>query len=238
MFSSLVPNHLLATRVADFPAELRERLSVESQARLAGRSMLARAADVVPFECVVRGYLAGSGWKDYRATGEVCGHRLPGGLVESDRLPEPIFTPATKSEAGHDINVSTAEMARAVGGSLTRQLEGLSLQIYRAAAEYAESRGIIICDTKFEFGLSDGQVVWVDEALTPDSSRFWPRDEYRPGGPQPSFDKQFVRDYLETLDWDKQPPAPGLPAEVVSATSQKYLDAYRLLVGRELEPEF
>jgi phosphoribosylaminoimidazole-succinocarboxamide synthase len=237
-FASLLPNHLITAQVSDFPAALRERLSADSQVRLAGRTMLVRATEVVPFECVVRGYLAGSGWKDYRQTGEVCGHRLPAGLVESARLPEPIFTPATKSEQGHDINVSAAEMARAAGAERTRELERLSLELYRAAAEYAESRGIIICDTKFEFGLDDGRLMLIDEVLTPDSSRFWPRESYAPGGPQPSFDKQYVRDYLETLDWDKRPPAPELPAEVVLATSRKYRDAYRLLVGREFTPDF
>jgi phosphoribosylaminoimidazole-succinocarboxamide synthase len=237
-FASLLPHHLVTTRVVDFPTALRERLSADSQAKLAGRAMLVRATEVVPFECVVRGYLAGSGWKDYRQTGEVCGHRLPAGLVEAARLPEPIFTPATKSEAGHDINVPAAEMARAVGAERTRDLERLSLELYRVAAEYAESRGIIICDTKFEFGLYGGRLMLIDEVLTPDSSRFWPRASYAPGGPQPSFDKQYVRDYLETLDWDKRPPAPELPPAVVSATSQKYREAYRLLVGSEFTPDF
>lgn len=237
-FASLVPNHLIESRVAEFPAELRARLSLASQARLAGRSMLVHAAEVVPFECVVRGYLAGSGWKDYQQTGEVCGHRLPTGLVESAKLPEPIFTPSTKSEEGHDINVSKAEMARVIGEERTNQLEQLSLQIYRAASECAETRGIIICDTKFEFGVFRGRLMLVDEALTPDSSRFWPRASYRPGGPQPSFDKQYVRDYLETLNWNKQPPAPELPAAIVAATSEKYREAYRLLVGHELRTDF
>ncbi|HEX4946603.1 MAG TPA: phosphoribosylaminoimidazolesuccinocarboxamide synthase [Blastocatellia bacterium] len=233
-FAHLVPNHLLASRVAAFPADVRARLSESSQALLDGRAMLTRAADVVPFECVVRGYLAGSGWKDYQRTGAVCGHVLPSGLVESARLPEPIFTPATKSEEGHDINVSRAEMAAAIGTELTARLEQISLQIYTEAAAYAETRGIIICDTKFEFGLCNEELLWIDEALTPDSSRFWPQALYQPGGAQPSFDKQYVRDYLETLDWDKTPPAPELPAEVVSNTSAKYLEAYRLLTGKEL----
>lgn len=236
-FAALVPNHMIASRVSDFPSDLRGRLSAESLARLAGRSMLVQATDVIPFECVVRGYLAGSGWKDYRQTGEVCGQTLPPGLVESAKLPEPIFTPATKSETGHDRNVSPAEMARIIGEERTRQLEALSLELYRAAAEYAESRGIIICDTKFEFGIYDGRLMWIDEALTPDSSRFWPSALYRPSGPQPSFDKQYVRDYLESLTWDKQPPAPELPAKIVAVTSEKYLEAYRLLVGRELKVE-
>lgn len=233
-FAHLVPNHLLASRVKDFPADVRAQLSESSQALLDGRSMLSRAAEVVPFECVVRGYLAGSGWKDYQRTGEVCGHALPAGLLESAQLPEPIFTPATKSEAGHDINVSSVEMAKVIGVELTAKLEQLSLQIYSEAAAYALTRGIIICDTKFEFGLRDGELIWIDEALTPDSSRFWPQEQYRPGGAQPSFDKQFVRDYLETLTWDKTPPAPELPAEVIAQTSAKYLAAYRLLTGKEL----
>lgn len=233
-FSHLVSNHLIASRVSEFPGALRERLSPDSKRILAGRSMLVWRAGVVPFECVVRGYLAGSGWKDYQQTGSVCGHRLPAGLAESAQLPEPIFTPATKAEQGHDINVSIAEMAQVIGQERAAQLEQISLQLYREAARYAQSRGIIICDTKFEFGLRNRQLMLVDEALTPDSSRFWPRDQYAPGGPQPSFDKQFVRDYLETLDWDKRPPAPELPPEVVSATTAKYLEAYRLLTGGEL----
>ncbi|QQS48730.1 MAG: phosphoribosylaminoimidazolesuccinocarboxamide synthase [Acidobacteriota bacterium] len=233
-FSSIVGNHLVAADAADFPSDLRSRLSTESLARLDGRSMLVVRAEVIPFECVVRGYLAGSGWKEYRQTGSVCGHRLPAGLVESARLPEPVFTPATKAEEGHDINVSIAEMAGALGESLTRRLEEISLRLYREAALYAETRGIIICDTKFEFGIRDARIILVDEVLTPDSSRFWPRAAYAPGAPQPSFDKQYVRDYLETLDWDKRPPAPSLPPEVVEATSRKYLEAFRLLTGSEL----
>ncbi len=233
-FAHLVPNHLLASRVNDFPAALRAQLSAASQTVLDGRSMLTRAAEVVPFECVVRGYLAGSGWKDYQRTGEICGHELPSGLLESAQLPHPIFTPATKSEAGHDINVSITEMAAVLGTELTEKLEQLSLQIYREAAAYAQTRGIIICDTKFEFGICDGELLWIDEALTPDSSRFWPWDQYRAGGAQPSFDKQYVRDYLETLDWDKTPPAPELPPEVIAHTSANYLKAYRLLTGKEL----
>ena len=236
-FADLVPNHMLASRVRDFPASLRAQLSPSSQDLLDGRSILTRAAEVVPFECVVRGYLAGSGWKDYQRTGAVCGHMLPAGLVESAKLPQPIFTPATKSEEGHDINVSAAEMAAVVGAELTARLEQLSLQIYTEAATYAETRGIIICDTKFEFGLCHGELIWIDEALTPDSSRFWPEAQYKAGGPQPSFDKQYVRDYLETLTWDKTPPAPELPAEVVANTSAKYLEAYRLLTGKELADE-
>lgn len=233
-FAGVVPNHLIAADVNDFPAALRDRLSDASKAALAGRSMLVRRAEVIPFECVVRGYLAGSGWKEYRRTGAICGHALPAGLVESAKLPEAIFTPATKAEEGHDINVSIAEMAHVAGGELTRKLEALSLRIYREAAAYAETCGIIICDTKFEFGLRDGELILVDEVLTPDSSRFWPAAHYRPGGPQPSFDKQFVRDYLETLDWDKRPPAPPLPSDVIEATSLKYREAYRLLTMQDL----
>lgn len=236
-FASVVPNHLITADVDRFPAELRDRLPDSSLASLEGRSMLVRRAEVVPFECVVRGYLAGSGWKEYRESGAICGHRLPAGLVESSKLPEPIFTPATKAEEGHDINVSVDEMSRGIGEELTRRLEAISLKIYREAAAYAETRGIIICDTKFEFGLRGGESVLpilVDEILTPDSSRFWPGALYKAGGPQPSFDKQFVRDYLETLDWDKRPPAPALPPNVVDATSAKYLEAFRLLTGHDL----
>lgn len=233
-FASVVSTHLLTTELDAFPAELLQRLSAESKAALIGRTMLVSQAEVIPFECVVRGYLAGSGWKDYQQTGAVCGHKLPEGLVESSRLPEPIFTPATKAETGHDINVSIPEMSAAIGEELTRKLEAVSLQLYKEAAEYAETRGIIICDTKFEFGLRNGQIVWIDEALTPDSSRFWPRSAYSPGKSQPSFDKQFVRDYLETLDWDKHPPAPVLPDEVVAGTSEKYLEAYQLITGYAL----
>ncbi len=233
-FSGLVKNHLIAAVVDDFSSDLLDRLSPQSRELLDGRSMLVYRAEVIPFECVVRGYLAGSGWKEYQQTGEVCGHRLPAGLVESDQLPEPIFTPATKAEEGHDLNLPVAEMARRIGADLTAQLEAVSLELYRQAAQYAETRGIIICDTKFEFGLRHDQLILVDEVLTPDSSRFWPRQAYAPGRPQPSFDKQFVRDYLETLDWNKRPPAPPLPQQVVQATSAKYLEAYRLITGLEL----
>jgi phosphoribosylaminoimidazole-succinocarboxamide synthase len=233
-FSGLVQNHLITADVNEFPVELRQRLSARSKAALAGRSMLARRAEVIPFECVVRGYLAGSGWKEYQQTGAICGHRLPEGLVESAKLPEPIFTPATKAESGHDINVPIDAVSRSIGEELAKRLEEISLKIYREAARYAEARGIIICDTKFEFGLRDGELILVDEVLTPDSSRFWPREAYSPGRPQPSFDKQFVRDYLETLDWDKRPPAPALPDEIIEATSAKYLEAYRLITGHDL----
>jgi len=232
--AALVPNHLVTADLDHFPSSLLERLSAESRRWLAGRAMLVRRAEVLPFECVVRGYLAGSGWKEYRETGAVCGHLLPEGLPEAAQLPAPIFTPATKAESGHDINVSVATMAAHLGADLTRSLEQTSLALYRQAAAYAAERGIIIADTKFEFGLRDGQIVLIDEALTPDSSRFWPADRYRPGTSPPSFDKQFVRDYLETLTWDKQPPAPLLPDAIVEATSARYLEAYLLLTGEPL----
>jgi phosphoribosylaminoimidazole-succinocarboxamide synthase len=228
---------MITADLNEFPAGLLDSLSNESKSLLAGRSTLARRAEVIPFECVVRGYLAGSGWKDYRRTGAICGHSLPEGLVESAQLPRPIFTPATKAEEGHDINVTIDEMSRSLGEDLTGRLEEISLKIYSQAAAYAETRGVIICDTKFEFGLINGQLTLVDEVLTPDSSRFWPRDAYAPGRPQPSFDKQFVRDYLETLDWDKRPPAPPLPTEITRITSEKYLEAYRMLTGHDLSLE-
>ncbi len=236
-FAASISHHMVAARVAEFPVALRHELSAASKATLAGRSMLVQRAEVVPFECVVRGWLAGSGWKDYQQTGSVCGHRLPEGLVESAKLPEPIFTPATKAREGHDLNVSIAEMAEAIGEETTAELERISLQLYREASAHAAACGIIIGDTKFEFGVRDGELMLIDEALTPDSSRFWPRQGYQPGGPQPSFDKQYVRDYLETLAWDKQPPAPALPPAVVSATSAKYLAACHLITGRELNDD-
>jgi phosphoribosylaminoimidazole-succinocarboxamide synthase len=231
----LVPHHLLATDVTQFPEALRAHASV-----LEGRSMLARRTEPVPVECVARGYLSGSGWKEYQQTGSVCGVTLPAGLRESDRLPEPIFTPATKAESGHDINISEAEAARLVGATLIARLKALTLDIYRRGTAHAESKGIIIADTKFEFGLVGTgdpatDVVLIDEVLTPDSSRFWPRAEYEPGHGQPSFDKQFVRDYLEEIRWNKQPPVPSLPDEVVRRTRDKYVEAYRLLSGRELQ---
>jgi phosphoribosylaminoimidazole-succinocarboxamide synthase len=202
---------------------------------LAGRSMLVRLARVFPVECVVRGYLAGSGWKDYLRTGEVCGHRLPEGLRESDELPEPIFTPSTKAEQGHDENISETRVREILGEETTTFLRDTSLRLYGEARDYARGRGIIIADTKFEFGCGDsGQLILVDEALTPDSSRFWPCEDYAPGKPQPSFDKQFVRDYLETLNWDKRPPAPSIPPQVATATTARYLEAHKLLTGGEL----
>ena len=226
-FESVVDNHLLETDAARFPAPLDAHRDL-----LSGRSVLVRKCRVVPFECVARGYLAGSGWKDYRKTGEVCGHKLPAGLREADRLPEAIFTPATKAETGHDENVSIETMAKAVGAELTAKLRDLTLEIYRRAAAYAESRGILLADTKFEFGLDDaGKFVWIDEALTPDSSRFWPRASWRPGGSPPSYDKQFLRDWLEKSGWDKSPPAPVLPADVVAGTRARYVEAYETLTG-------
>jgi phosphoribosylaminoimidazole-succinocarboxamide synthase len=196
--------------------------------------VLVRRADMVQVECVARGYLSGSGWKEYQTTGGVCGIALPSGLRESDRLPEAIFTPATKADSGHDENIPFARVVDAVGSEIAAKLRDLTLSIYRQAAAYAETRGIIVADTKFEFGFVDGELILADEVLTPDSSRFWPRDEYQPGGAQPSYDKQFVRDYLESIRWNKQPPAPVLPEEVVQRTSAKYVEAYRLLTGRDL----
>ena len=222
----VVPNHVIATDVDSYPAPL-----PSYRDQLEGRSMLVARADVFPFECVARGYLSGSGWKEYQQTGEVCGVRLPVGLTESDRLDEPIFTPATKAETGHDMNVSEAAMSRSIGEEATSKLKNLTLTLYRRAAEYADSRGIIIADTKFEFGLKDGNIILIDEVLTPDSSRFWPKESYQPGRGQQSFDKQYLRDYLETVEWNKQPPGPNLPDTVVARTSEKYLEAYRLLTG-------
>ena len=202
---------------------------------LAGRSMLVRRAEVFPVECVVRGYLVGSGWKDYLRTGEVCGHKLPNGLLESAELPEPLFTPSTKAEQGHDENISEAQVRDLIGAEATERLRDTSLRLYSEARSYARQRGIIIADTKFEFGLDkNGTLTLVDEVLTPDSSRFWPSDAYEPGRSQPSFDKQFVRDYLETLNWDKKPPAPAIPPDVAKATTERYVEAYRLLSGKEL----
>jgi len=226
----VVPHHLVTTAFADMPENVRRH-----SAELAGRSMLTHRAEVFPVECVVRGYLAGSGWKDYRRTGEVCGHVLPEGMRDSEQMAEPIFTPATKEESGHDENISEARMAEIIGADTTALLRDASLRLYREAADYARARGIIIADTKFEFGRDrEGRIMLVDEVLTPDSSRFWPAADYEVGRSQASFDKQYVRDYLETLDWNKQPPAPALPAEVAAATTERYLEAYRLLVGHDL----
>jgi len=261
----LVPHHVISLDVDEFPAAARPHADV-----LRGRTMLARKTDPVPVECVARGYLSGSGWREYRQGGSVCGITLPAGLRESDRLPEPIFTPATKADSGHDINISEEEAGRLVGRDLIARLKALTLEIYRRGCEHAESKGIIIADTKFEFGLArrpasaggyggppkpgeggsaegakaarsegttvgDQEIILIDEVLTPDSSRFWPRASYEPGHGQPSFDKQFVRDYLEEIRWNKQPPVPALPDDVIRRTREKYLDAYRLLSGRELQ---
>ena len=225
----IVPNHLLTGDVDRYPEPLRRYAD-----ELRGRSMLVVRADMIAIECVVRGYLAGSGWKEYQQSGKVCGIRLPPGLRESERLPQPIFTPAVKATSGHDENISFEEMAERAGSRLSEQLRDLSLKIYLKAAEHAAARGIIIADTKFEFGRTGAGIVLADEVLTPDSSRFWPADRYQPGGSQESFDKQYVRDYLEKIRWNKQPPAPALPAEVAQETSEKYLEAYRRLTGREL----
>ncbi|MBU6399326.1 MAG: phosphoribosylaminoimidazolesuccinocarboxamide synthase [Verrucomicrobia bacterium] len=227
--ANLVPNHRLARPADPLPASLQPFAH-----QLARRSMIVQKAQPLAIECVVRGYLAGSGWKEYRAQQTVCGLKLPPGLTESAELPEPIFTPATKAETGHDENIPFARAAEIVGADRAEQVRDLSLKIYQMARAYARQRGIIIADTKFEFGSSDGRLILIDEVLTPDSSRFWPVDQYQPGRGQPSFDKQFVRDYLETLDWDKTPPAPRLPADVVAKTQAKYLEAYERLTGHQL----
>ena len=228
-FASLVPNHLLAGANDPLPANLQPYAGL-----LAGRSMIVKKAKPLAIECIVRGYLSGSGWKEYKKSQTVCGIQLPAGLTESAELPEPIFTPSTKAEAGHDENISFAEAEKIVGSDLARQARDLSLMIYKAGRDYARQRGIIIADTKFEFGLFEGKLILIDEVLTPDSSRFWPADQYVPGQGQPSFDKQFVRDYLETLTWDKTPPGPTLPEDVVNKTSAKYLEAYERLTGKAL----
>ena len=233
----LVPHHVITTDVDRFPAPLKPHADV-----LRGRAMLVRRTRPIAIECVARGYLSGSGWKEYQQTGRVCGIELPRGLKESDRLPEPIFTPATKAESGHDINISEEEAGQIAGRELIARLKQLTLEIYRRGAAHAETAGIIVADTKFEFGLlpDDGRparerVILIDEVLTPDSSRFWPRDGYHLGGAQASFDKQFVRDYLERIRWNKQPPVPSLPADIVVKTREKYVEAFRRLTGRELE---
>jgi len=227
----IVANHMIETDVRRYPPELKRHAVV-----LAGRSMIVRKANPAPIECVARGYLAGSGWKDYLATGAVCGVPLPPGLRESDQLPEPIFTPATKATTGHDINISETEAAQLVGASLLDRLKSLTMRLYAFGAAHAERCGILLADTKFEFGLTpDGDVLLIDEVMTPDSSRYWPRDLYNPGRPQVSFDKQYVRDYLEQIRWNKQPPVPSLPDEVVARTREKYLEAFRRIAGKELE---
>ncbi len=226
----LVPDHLVTANVSQYPAEVRKYAD-----QLRGRSMLVRRAEMFPVECVVRGYLSGSGWKEYNASGSVCGIKLPSGLRESEQLPEPIFTPATKATTGHDENISFEHMSQLVDPEDARMLRSLSLAIYNRAADYARQKGIIIADTKFEFGRTAAGITLADEVLTPDSSRFWPADKYEPGMSQQSFDKQYVRDYLEEIRWNKQPPAPALPTEVARKTSEKYVQAYRQLTGRELD---
>ena len=231
---SFQPNHLLSHSDDSFEAPALAGLPSEIKSQLARRSMIVKKAAPLTIECVVRGYLAGSGWKEYQKTQTVCGIKLPAGLKESSELPEPIFTPATKAETGHDENISFDEAVKMVGGPVAEQARAASLKIYTTAREYARARGIIIADTKFEFGMHEGKLLLIDEVLTPDSSRFWPADQYAPGKGQPSFDKQFVRDYLETLDWDKNPPAPALPPEVVAKSQAKYLEAYERLTGKKL----
>jgi phosphoribosylaminoimidazole-succinocarboxamide synthase len=226
--SEVVPQHVIEAR--NFTGELAPYAT-----DLAGRAMLVRRTDPFPIECVVRGYMSGSGWKDYQKTGAICGIPLPTGLRESDKLPEPIFTPSTKATTGHDDNISFEEAAARVGRPLAERLRDTSLTLYQRAAEHAAMRGIIIADTKFEFGMRGKELIWIDEALTPDSSRFWPADQYAPGNVQPSFDKQYVRDYLERIGWNKQPPAPALPPDVVSGTQQKYRDAYQRITGHALD---
>ena len=228
LLKDVIPNHVLSA--IEFPPPF-DKFKDE----LTGRSMIVRKTQPLPIECVARGYVSGSGWKDYRTTGKICGLQLPAGLRESERLPEPIFTPATKAATGHDENISFEYAASLIGKELAEKVRGVSLELYRRAAAYAEPRGVILADTKFEFGLLNNQLIWIDEALTPDSSRFWCAAQYSPGGPQASFDKQFVRDYLERMQWPKTPPGPELPPEVVEATRGKYREAYRILAGRELD---
>ena len=229
----IVPNHILSTEVEDYPKDCKPYQEI-----LKGRSMLVRKAEVLPIECVVRGYLSGSGWEEYRETGEVCGIPLPKGLLESSKLEEPIFTPATKAEMGlHDENISFEKVEKIVGKVRAKKLRSFSLAVYKKARDFAEGRGIIIADTKMEFGIKDKKLLLIDELLTPDSSRFWPKDGYRPGGPQKSFDKQFLRDYLLSIHWDKNPPAPQLPEEIGTKTREKYLEAYERLVGKPLSKE-
>ena len=227
LLKDIIPNHVISA--TEFPAPF-DKFKDE----LSGRSMLVRKTKPLPIECVVRGYVSGSAWKDYRTTGKICGIALPVGLRESDRLPEPIFTPATKAVSGHDENIPFDQAEKMVGKNLAEKVRAVSLELYGRASAHAEPRGIIVADTKFEFGLLHDEVIWIDEALTPDSSRFWPAAQYRPGGPQASFDKQFVRDYLERMRWSKTPPGPELPPEIVDATREKYREAYRILTNREL----
>ena len=226
---SMVPNHLIETEFEKFPAQLRKSTEIR------GRSVIVRKAKPLAIECIVRGYIAGSGWKDYQRTGAICGIRLPAGLKEASKLPEAIFTPSTKAEQGHDVNITEPEAAKLVGAETFAKAKEASLRVYKAAAGDAAKKGILIADTKFEFGLLDGGLYLIDEVLTPDSSRFWPADAYRPGSSPPSFDKQFVRDYLESIKWNKQPPAPDLPPDVVEGTTQRYLEAYKRLTGKALK---
>ena len=228
LLHDVIPNHILSSTQFPPPFDRHEE-------DLAGRSMVVRRTQPLPVECVARGYLSGSGWKEYRATGKVCGIDLPPGLKESDRLPQPIFTPATKATTGHDENISFETATEILGQPLAEKVRSVTLDLYHRAADYAEPRGILLADTKFEFGQLNGELIWIDEALTPDSSRFWPAAQYKPGGPQPSFDKQFVRDYLERIQWPKTPPGPELPPDVVAGTRAKYREAYRILVGHELD---
>lgn len=230
--ASIVENHLISVKTEEFPASLEP-----SRESLEGRSMLVLKCEPLPIECVVRGYLAGSGWKEYRQSESICGIELPGGLKESAELPEPVFTPSTKATSGHDENISFEQVVEMVGSDIAQRVRDFSIEIYNHARSYAMERGIIICDTKFEFGLRGSDLLLIDEVLTPDSSRFWPADQYQPGQSQASFDKQFVRDYLETLDWDKEPPGPPLPDDVVEATSRRYLEVYALLTGKQLSPD-
>ncbi|MDP9337373.1 MAG: phosphoribosylaminoimidazolesuccinocarboxamide synthase [Acidobacteriota bacterium] len=227
LLKDVIPNHVLGA--TEFPAPFDAY-----REELAGRSMMVRKTQPLPIECVVRGYVSGSGWKDYAATGKICGLELPSGLRESERLQGPIFTPSTKAAAGHDENISFEQARALIGDEMATRVRAVSIALYHLAAAYAEPRGILLADTKFEFGVRNGELLWIDEALTPDSSRFWPAAHYRPGGPQPSFDKQFVRDYLESIHWNKTPPGPELPAEVVAATRAKYLEAFWILTGKDL----
>ncbi|MFC1804874.1 phosphoribosylaminoimidazolesuccinocarboxamide synthase [Candidatus Omnitrophota bacterium] len=226
----IIPTHFVTVDIDKYPEEAQKYKS-----ELAGRSMMVLKTKSIPVECVVRGYLSGSGWKEYKKSQSICGIKLPAGLKQSDRLAEPIFTPATKADSGHDENVDQKHIEGAVGKETAEKLKELSIKIYKKASEYALSRGIIIADTKFEFGIHNDKIILIDEALTPDSSRFWPKDQYAPGKSQPSYDKQFVRDYLETLDWDKTPPGPNLPKEIIEKSSEKYLEGYKKLTGKKLE---
>ncbi len=228
LLKDVIPNHVISA--TDFPAPFDQYAD-----DLRGRAMVVRKTQPLPIECVARGYVSGSGWKEYQAHGTICGIKLPAGLVESDKLPEPIFTPATKAATGHDENIPFGRASEMIGKDLAEKVRAVTLHIYRRGAEYARPRGILLADTKFEFGLLNGELIWIDEAMTPDSSRFWPAAEYRPGGPQPSFDKQYVRDYLERIQWPKTPPGPVLPDDVVAATRAKYREAYRILAGHDLD---